>query len=236
MQDTLIHRTESAFAYPLLIKPILEAPLVDAPDQEIVYRDLLRLTYRSSASGSTGSPAPSRALGVQARRHRRDPRLGQPPLPGVLLRRADDRRRPAHGQRAPHPRADPVHDQPRRGRRDPRAHGTSCRSSRQIKGRIDTVRALRAADRRRRRPPAASMPFRRRVRGAARRSRRRASTSRTSTRTPGRPPSTPPAPPACPRASTSATASSSSTRSGDGRASAPPARRGASTARTSTCR
>src|SRR6516225_8600773 len=37
--------TPSAYAYPLLIKQLLHAPLMQAPKQEIVYRDLRRLTY-----------------------------------------------------------------------------------------------------------------------------------------------------------------------------------------------
>ncbi|BDV41882.1 AMP-binding protein [Geotalea uraniireducens] len=47
MNDHLIPRTESAYSYPLLIKNLLQAPLVAAPDQEIVYRDSLRYTYRT---------------------------------------------------------------------------------------------------------------------------------------------------------------------------------------------
>jgi fatty-acyl-CoA synthase len=39
-------RTASAYAYPLLIKHLLHTPLACSPDQEIVYRDRLRYTYR----------------------------------------------------------------------------------------------------------------------------------------------------------------------------------------------
>ena len=46
MADTLIPRTASAYNYPLLIKNLFLAPVVDNPDQEIVYRDLFRFTYR----------------------------------------------------------------------------------------------------------------------------------------------------------------------------------------------
>jgi fatty-acyl-CoA synthase len=46
MSDTLIPRTPSAYDYPLLIKNLLFSPAVDNPDQEIVYRDLYRGTYR----------------------------------------------------------------------------------------------------------------------------------------------------------------------------------------------
>ena len=42
----LIARTESAYDYPLLIKNLLRAPVASNPDQEIVYRGTVRLTYR----------------------------------------------------------------------------------------------------------------------------------------------------------------------------------------------
>jgi fatty-acyl-CoA synthase len=42
----LIPRTASAYAYPLLIKNLFLAPLADNPDEEIIYRDLFRFTYR----------------------------------------------------------------------------------------------------------------------------------------------------------------------------------------------
>jgi fatty-acyl-CoA synthase len=45
MTDNLIEATASAYAYPLLIKHILDAPLAYAAKQEIVYRDLKRCTY-----------------------------------------------------------------------------------------------------------------------------------------------------------------------------------------------
>jgi fatty-acyl-CoA synthase len=46
MSKTLIARTPSAYGYPLLIKQLFEAPLADAPGQEIVYKGQVRLTYR----------------------------------------------------------------------------------------------------------------------------------------------------------------------------------------------
>ena len=46
MSDALITRTPSAYDYPLLIKNLLFCPVVDAPDQEIVYRGTFRYTYR----------------------------------------------------------------------------------------------------------------------------------------------------------------------------------------------
>ena len=41
-----IVQTPSAYSYPLLLKQLLHTPIVYAPDQEIVYRDKLRYTYR----------------------------------------------------------------------------------------------------------------------------------------------------------------------------------------------
>ena len=46
MSDNLIAFTPAAYTYPLLIKHLLHYPLVYAPEQEIVYRDLRRHTYR----------------------------------------------------------------------------------------------------------------------------------------------------------------------------------------------
>jgi fatty-acyl-CoA synthase len=43
---SLIEPTASAYNYPLLIKQLWFTPLATAPEQEIVYRDQLRLTYR----------------------------------------------------------------------------------------------------------------------------------------------------------------------------------------------
>ena len=45
----LIDRTPSAYEYPLLIKYLLRTPLIHAPKQEIVYRELKRYDYRTLA-------------------------------------------------------------------------------------------------------------------------------------------------------------------------------------------
>jgi fatty-acyl-CoA synthase len=45
MNERKIPVTPSAYSYPLLIKQLLYAPLAQTPRQEIVYRDLKRLTY-----------------------------------------------------------------------------------------------------------------------------------------------------------------------------------------------
>src|SRR5258708_944011 len=47
MSASLIERTPSAYDYPLLIKHLLHTPLATAPEQEIVYRDISRSTYRT---------------------------------------------------------------------------------------------------------------------------------------------------------------------------------------------
>jgi fatty-acyl-CoA synthase len=45
MSGRKITVTQSAYTYPLLIKQLLHTPLMQAPQQEIVYRDLRRITY-----------------------------------------------------------------------------------------------------------------------------------------------------------------------------------------------
>jgi fatty-acyl-CoA synthase len=47
MSASIIQHTPSAYDYPLLIKHLLHTPLATAPDQEIVYRDRSRYTYRT---------------------------------------------------------------------------------------------------------------------------------------------------------------------------------------------
>ena len=45
--NNLIEKTASAYEYPLLIKQLFLAPLANNPDQEIVYRDQLTISYRT---------------------------------------------------------------------------------------------------------------------------------------------------------------------------------------------
>ncbi|SAL58711.1 AMP-dependent synthetase and ligase [Caballeronia choica] len=45
MRDDVQAAAPSAYAYPLLIKQLLHAPFLQAPDQEIVYRGQVRMTY-----------------------------------------------------------------------------------------------------------------------------------------------------------------------------------------------
>src|SRR5947209_17265281 len=47
MSDSLIQHAPSAYDYPLLIKHLLHTPLATVPEQEIVYRDIYRYTYRT---------------------------------------------------------------------------------------------------------------------------------------------------------------------------------------------
>ncbi len=65
MPASLIQRTASAYSYPLLIKNLLYAPVVDNPDQEIVYRDLLRYTYRDLRQRVSRLANALTALGVK---------------------------------------------------------------------------------------------------------------------------------------------------------------------------
>ncbi len=46
MPARLIQPTQSAYQFPLLIKNLLRTPLIYSPNQEIVYRDQMRYTYR----------------------------------------------------------------------------------------------------------------------------------------------------------------------------------------------
>ena len=77
MNGRAVAVTPSAYSYPLLIKQLLHAPLAQTPRQEIVYRDLKRLTYaelRNRIGRLASALAESRrATGRFGRR----PRLGQ---------------------------------------------------------------------------------------------------------------------------------------------------------------
>src|SRR5258707_15870768 len=46
MVGRLIQTAKSAYQYPLIFKQLWHTPRVQAPDQEVVYRDLKRFTYR----------------------------------------------------------------------------------------------------------------------------------------------------------------------------------------------
>ncbi|HSL61354.1 MAG TPA: fatty acid--CoA ligase [Desulfotignum sp.] len=64
MPTKLIHPTPSAHTYPLLIKNLLDTPLIYSPDQEIVYRDQHRYTYRTFSQRVKQLAAMLEKLGV----------------------------------------------------------------------------------------------------------------------------------------------------------------------------
>jgi acyl-CoA synthetase (AMP-forming)/AMP-acid ligase II len=80
----IIQDAKSAYKYPLLVKQLWHAPLVQAPDQVIVYRDMKRFTYRQLRERI------GRLASSLARRHRGRARLGQQSFPGSLLCRSND--------------------------------------------------------------------------------------------------------------------------------------------------
>ena len=212
MPAKLIDRTPSAYGYPLLIKHLLHAPLAHSPDQEIVYRDWCATPTATSRSASAGWPTAWPSLGVKPGRHRRRHGLGQPPLPGVLLRRAHDGRDPAHVNVRLSPEQILYTHQPRGGRRPPRATRSSCRCSSRSRDRLDTVKQFvllsDAAE-----PPRDGRAARRRVRGSCWPQSSAAydfPELDENTRAPR--PSTRPGRPGCPRACTTATGSSCCTR------------------------
>ena len=60
-----IPRTESSYGYPLIIKQLLHTPILYAPDQEIVYRDHVRHTYRDLYSRINRMASALTSLGVE---------------------------------------------------------------------------------------------------------------------------------------------------------------------------
>ena len=66
MTDNLIQRTPSAYSYPLLIKNLFNAPVVYNPEQEIVYRDKRRFTYREFRQRVHGLADALTRLGVES--------------------------------------------------------------------------------------------------------------------------------------------------------------------------
>ena len=65
MTDPLIPRTTSAHKYQLLIKNLLFFPAADNPDQEIIYRDQMRYTYRDLRRRVCRLANALRAMGVK---------------------------------------------------------------------------------------------------------------------------------------------------------------------------
>ena len=81
-------------------RQILAAASPPRPRRRSSTRDRLRYTYATLAERVRPPRIALAALGVEPGRNGRHHGLGQPSLPRVLLRGADDGRRPAHGERA----------------------------------------------------------------------------------------------------------------------------------------
>ena len=62
----LIEKVDSAYSYPLLIKQLLHTPVLQNPDQEIVYRDKKRFTYREFDARVKRLGSGLAAMGVKA--------------------------------------------------------------------------------------------------------------------------------------------------------------------------
>jgi fatty-acyl-CoA synthase len=65
MPEHIIERTPAAYDYPLIIKQLLHTPLVHAPHQEIVYRDLRRYNYLTFFKRIGQLAGSLKALGVR---------------------------------------------------------------------------------------------------------------------------------------------------------------------------
>ena len=73
----LIQVAKSAYQYPLILKRLWHAPIVQAPDQEILYRDLKRFTYRDIRERIGRLASALHGIGVRPGDTRRRSRLGQ---------------------------------------------------------------------------------------------------------------------------------------------------------------
>ena len=114
MTGTLYQAAKSAYEYPLLIKQLWHTPLVQAPDQVIVYRDMKRFTYRQLRE-RIGRLASSLArLGVGAGDTVGVLDWDSNRFLGGLLCRSDDGGCPADGECPSAAGTDRVYDQSRR--------------------------------------------------------------------------------------------------------------------------
>ena len=112
----LIWRTDSAYDFPLLVKNILVAPLMDDPDQEIVYRGELRFTYRQFRERVGRLAAALLDLGIGPGDTVAVMDWDSHRFLECFFAVPDDRRRAAHRQRPPVARAARLHHGSRRGR------------------------------------------------------------------------------------------------------------------------
>ena len=65
MVGRLIQAAKSAYRYPLILKQLWHTPLLQSPEQEIVYRDRTRLTYRQLGERIARLASALKRLGVQ---------------------------------------------------------------------------------------------------------------------------------------------------------------------------
>ncbi len=77
MNGRAVAVTPSAYSYPLLIKQLLHAPLAQTPRQEIVYRDLKRMTYAELRNRIGRLASALQRVRRATGRFGRRPRLGQ---------------------------------------------------------------------------------------------------------------------------------------------------------------
>src|SRR5271157_5371369 len=101
MPVKIIPPTTSAYAYPLLIKHLLHAPMNRSPDQEIVYRDLRRHTYRTFRERIGRLASGLSQIGVDQGDVVAVLEWDSDRYHECLLRRADDGCCPADDQRQP---------------------------------------------------------------------------------------------------------------------------------------
>ncbi len=121
-----VYAPGECYRYQLIIKHLLETPLFFAPDQEIVYRDRVRLTYRKAQRADPPAGQRSGEAGRQAGRYGLRLRLRQPSLSGVLLRRPHDGGGPSHPELASVAGTDPLYDEPCGGQGRPCPRGFSA--------------------------------------------------------------------------------------------------------------
>ena len=200
-----IEAAPSAYGYPLLIKQLLLTPLRHAPDQEIVYRDLVRYDYRTLAQriGRLANGLASLGVGpgdtvgvLDWDSHRYLECYFAIPGMGAVLHTVNIRLSPEQILYTINHAEDDVL----------LVHADFLPIVEGIRDRIERVKKIVVLTDGGE-VPKTSLRDRGRVRRAARRRPRRTTSFPTSTRTPAPRSSTPPARPACRRACTSATAS-----------------------------
>jgi Acyl-CoA synthetases (AMP-forming)/AMP-acid ligases II len=233
MVGRLIQTAKSAYQYPLIFKQLWHTPLVQAPDQEVVYRDLKRFTYRQirerigrlASALSKAGVVPGDTVGVlDWDSHRFLEAFFAIPMMGAVLQTVNVRLSPEQiAYTIDHAGASTL-----------LVNDDFVGLLEGLKARIAEVKRLIVmSDRPRRRP--AVCPSSANMRACLPRL-RLTTTFPISTRIPKRPPSTRLARPDCPRGSITATGNLCCTRSVDWRCSVWRGCRDAFRVTTSTCR